>query len=165
MLAELSPLWQVLGRFHPLVLHLPIGLMLGLVVLEFLCSAGKASRGAVGTLAWLTALSAVITAASGWVLSHEDAYGGELLERHERLGIAVAVVAVIAALVHPRSGSGKRVRLFRAALLLACGLLLPAGHAGATLTHGADWLMGPLELRPPSLEASASVSPDPGSTR
>lgn len=147
------------GRLHPLVLHLPIGLMLGALVLEVLATKGKVSRAALGLFLWLAALSAVVTAASGWVLSHEEGYGGETLEWHERLGIALALASVLAALLHePSARSALRLRLYRAALVAGCVLLFPAGHQGSVLTHGADWLDGPRERAPGTGSSSSSLS-------
>jgi uncharacterized membrane protein len=133
-----------LGRLHPLALHLPIGFLLSALVLEVLATRQKLARTALGGFLWLAALSAVLAASTGWVLSHEDGYGGETLARHERLGIALAVAAVLAAMLHDRSErSAVRLGLYRAALVVACVLLVFAGHLGSTLTHGEDWLDGP----------------------
>jgi len=147
-----------LGRLHPLVLHLPIGLLLGALVLEALAARGKVARSALGAYLWLAAASAVVAASSGWILGHEEGYGGETLARHERLGIALAIASVLAALLHdPRGRAGVRLGLYRSALVVACVLLFPAGHLGSTLTHGDDWLDGPRAPRP---RAEPRVEPD-----
>ncbi|HEX6882741.1 MAG TPA: c-type cytochrome domain-containing protein [Planctomycetota bacterium] len=156
------------GRLHPLVLHFPIGLLLGALVLEALATRGKVARGALALYLWLAAGSAVLAASSGWILAHEDGYGGETLERHERLGIALAIAAVVAALLHdPRGRVGVRLGLYRSALVVACVLLVPAGHLGSTLTHGTDWLDGPRErparkVEPPALDAGVAAQPVEG---
>ncbi len=147
------------GRLHPLILHLPIGLLLGALVLEVLASKGKVTRPALGLFLWLAALSAVVTSASGWVLSHEEGYGGETLEWHERLGIALAITAVLAALLHdPRARSPRRLGFYRTALVVGCVLLVLAGHKGSVLTHGADWLDGP-RVRGELLPGNARLQP------
>jgi len=147
----------VLGRLHPLLLHLPIGFLLGALVLEVAASRGRLERSTLAAFLWLAALSAVCAAGTGWLLGQEDGYGGETVLRHERLGIAVAVAALLAALAHGRDGrSATRLGLHRAALVAACVLLVPAGHLGSTLTHGADWLEGP---RPP--RAAPAETPPP----
>ena len=139
----MPPLLERFGRLHPLFLHLPIGLLLGALVLEILATQGKLARAALTPYVWLAALSAVVSAAAGWVLGHED-YGGDTFEWHERLGIALAIAAVIAALAHAlRGSSAGRLTLYRIALVGACMMLVPAGHLGSQLTHGAEWLAGP----------------------
>ena len=154
--------FTLFGRLHPLVLHAPIGFLLAALVLEAMATRAKLARPALGLFLWLAAFAAVFTAASGCVLSHEDGYGGATLERHEQLGIALALVAVLAAILH-----GARGRLglwpYRGALLLACGLLFPAGHLGSELTHGSDWLAGPREAAdaPAAEQANPAVLAPP----
>ncbi len=155
------PTYEQFGRLHPLVLHLPIGFLLASLWLEWLATRGKLERPALALFLWLAALSAVLAAATGWVLGHEDDYGGATFERHEQLGIALAILAVLAALLHPRSGAGRRLGPYRVALLVACGLLVPAGHLGSTLTHGSDWLEGPRVRTTTEVESNTEVPPLP----
>ena len=159
------------GRLHPLVLHFPIGLLFGAVLMEVLVARGQATRRAQAVLLLCAAVSAVVAAASGWVLSHEEGYGGELLERHERLGIAVASAAVLAALVHhfgARSSSRTGLRVYQVLLGAACVLLVFTGHLGSKLTHGTDWLDGPREHEQraaPEVPSAGNAGLQPGSER
>ena len=161
----MSPILQVFGRLHPLLLHLPIGLLFGALLLELLTSMGMLQRRAFALYLWGAALSACLTASAGWVLGHEEGYDAATLERHEQLGIALAALALVAALLHDPSGRSRlRLGLARACLLASCAFLLPAGHLGSTLTHGDDWLDGP---RPRALEVvpvTAQVSGDMAAT-
>ncbi|MBI1849304.1 MAG: hypothetical protein HYR85_03065 [Planctomycetes bacterium] len=140
---------RVFGRLHPILLHLPIGLLGGLAALEFvtLFRKGIVSRGAISIVAWLTAASAVMSATTGWVLSDEAGYGGDTLETHEWLGISVAAASVVVALLHALSRGGTRVPVlaaYRVALVATMGGLLPAGHFGSTLVRGEGFLTEPL---------------------
>lgn len=146
-----------LGRLHPLVLHLPIGLVFAVFVLELGALRGIKVRPAQGPLLVLAALFALVAAGSGWILGHEDGYGGETFERHQRLGLAVAAATTTAALLFRRAErSSLATGLYRVALATALALLVPAGHLGATLTHGEDWLDGPRKRAKP-----APVEPAP----
>jgi uncharacterized membrane protein/mono/diheme cytochrome c family protein len=148
------------GRLHPLVLHFPIGLVFAVFVLEVMALRGRSMRLAQGPLLALAMLSAITTAACGWVLSHEDGYGGGELERHERLGIAVAVAVTVTALLFRRAErSPLATALYRMALATSFVLLLPAGHLGAKLTYGDDWLDGPRPRKQPSELASVDTAP------
>lgn len=139
-----------LGRLHPLVLHLPIGLVFAVFVLELGALRGIKVRPAQGPLLVLAALFALVAAGSGWILGHEDGYGGETFERHQRLGLAVAAATTTAALLFRRAErSPLATGLYRVALATALALLVPAGHLGATLTHGEDWLDGPRKRAKP----------------
>lgn len=161
MAPTFSPLVEVLGRMHPMVLHLPIGLFLGLALVELLALLGWLAlpRRVAGVWAWAAALSALASAGSGWLLGHEDGYGGETLERHENLGLIVAAASLVVAGLHQSSRDGARLgrlRAYRVALLVVAGLLVPTGHLGATLTHGEGFLLAPLRETP----APGAVEPE-----
>jgi len=161
----------VLGRLHPAVLHLPIGLLVALAAIEAVAAVRRIEmpRPIVTTLVWLTAGAAAFTAASGYLLSLEGGYEAGAVDTHMRLGLGVAAASLALALLYAaRFRAAKRGVLrvtrwraaYRANLLVALALLLPAGHYGSALTRGADWLLAPLRERagpPPSGSAYASA--------
>ena len=152
-----SALTQFLGRLHPLVLHLPIGLWLGIGVLEFggLLCRRPASRGTLAVLAWIAAAAAALAAGAGWLLAQEDGYGGRTLEAHRWLGVATAIIAVFAAAI---AGLQRRSP-FRVLLAFLLGTMLAAGHLGSQLTHGEDWLAAPFVPPPPAPTFATAVQP------
>lgn len=101
-----EPYVQLFGRLHPLVLHVPIGLILGLAALEGLgLLRGKpAPAEARAILAWLAAASALLAAASGLVLSRQEAVAA---------GITLAAI-LQASMTH---GAGFLTEPFRAAAM------------------------------------------------
>ncbi|WP_157975849.1 c-type cytochrome domain-containing protein [Lewinella sp. IMCC34191] len=120
------------GRFHPLVGHLPIGFLLLAAVLEWW--PGDQSRSAV-RVAWiLGGASAIIAAVCGWLLAAESG-GGDTLFWHRWLGVSVAVLAIAGIFVTGRGG-----RVAKGYGLLVAGVLGLAGHLGGSLTHGEDYL-------------------------
>ena len=143
-----SPWLEVLGRAHPVLLHLPLGLVPALAVLEFgaLLLRRPPAHGAVLALSWFTVLCSAAAIASGLVLAEEPGYGGDAVFVHKVAGIVLGSLCLVAALCAFRSN---RLPL-RLVLLLACAGLLPAGHFGGTLTHGDDFLFGPLAKAPPA---------------
>lgn len=157
---------QVLGRLHPLVLHLPIGLIVGLAIFEF-ASMFRPSRPRSTTivpLAWLCAAFAIFSAVSGYVLADRDGYDTDAVTPHLILGIFTAIGAVATAFTYSLSS---RMAAPRAALLVTFVLLMVTGHLGASLTHGPDFLTGPLARaikgEPPEQLASSTprFSPRP----
>jgi uncharacterized membrane protein len=127
------------GRLHPLLVHFPIALLLLAVIAEFLSLALRDARWRFVASVSLRAgaVSAVATAAAGWLLAAAGPVEPTVyLEWHRWLGTAVAVLATTAALAaYARATSLYRVSLFTA------GALLPvAGHLGAVLVWGADFL-------------------------
>src|SRR5712671_578400 len=136
----------VFGRLHLVVLHLPIGLLIGAAALEFggALLRRPAARGTIAALAWLGAIAAVTAAGSGWVLAGEGVYVQQDVDLHRWLGMAVAAASLLTAVTALRAGR----RWFRLLLALTVLLLLPAGHLGASLTHGDAYLFEPLRAQP-----------------
>jgi mono/diheme cytochrome c family protein/uncharacterized membrane protein len=137
-----SPFFGVLGRVHLVMLHLPIGVMIALLVVEVIGRVRKkeSPREVRLVLVWLGALCAVVTAVAGLQLSRESAYSHDGVFLHQWLGISVAVLAVVCALL---AQVGK-VGAYLGALVLCNVVLVPAGHVGAGITHGDGFLTEPL---------------------
>lgn len=137
-----------LGRFHPVVLHLPLGLLAGVVVLEVASWRRPEAFAPARTLAaWLLALSCLVSIGTGLILQLEDGYGGDTLDLHLWVGVAFGVMAVLFAVwcAWGRQASPRGGRIIRCGILLpAVGLGMVAGHFGGTLTHGEDFLFAHL---------------------
>lgn len=142
MIADPSPWLAVFGRAHPVLLHAPLGILPAIAVLEFgaLLLRRPSPRGPVLTLAVLAAGSAAAAAASGWVLGGESP-GSDLQTEHKTYGLILAGLSLLLPVLAVLA-----VRLpFRVLLLAACGVMVPAGHLGGSLTHGKNFLFEPLE--------------------
>jgi len=147
LLADPSSVWlEVFGRAHPVLLHLPLGLVPAIAVLEFgaMVTRRTPPRGAVLTLCWFGVVCAGLAIASGLVQAEGPGFGGDDVWWHKVAGIVVGSLVLIAALL----AFAKNRAPFRIVLLLACVGLLPAGHYGGTLTHGEGYLLDPLEALP-----------------
>ncbi len=149
---------EVFGRLHPLVLHLPVGLLAGLAVYEGVAHARREAP-APRLLVGCAAAGAVLAALTGWVLHEEPDYSGSTLEWHERLGIATAIASVVVLALR----LAQKPRLYRAGLVVTLALLAPAGHFGAQMTHGEGFLTAPLrgEDAPPEPVLPAPPAPGP----
>lgn len=137
------------GRFHPFLNHLPIGLLVGLLSIEIvsIAIASPVSRRVITGLVWITAISAAISALSGYVLARESHYGGGTIQTHRNLGLAIAGLSIVLAIVHLGAREGTRetaLKTYRVLLVVAVLLLIPAGHLGGTITHGEGFLTAPL---------------------
>ncbi|HBF23078.1 MAG TPA: hypothetical protein DDW23_04605 [Planctomycetes bacterium] len=132
---------SLFGRLHPVVLHIPLGLLAGLAVFEGVAFARREPP-APRLLVALAALGALFAAASGWFLHQQPGFGGDLVERHELLGIATAVGSCVCLGLRVRSSA----KAYRAALLATVFVVVPTGHFGATLVHGEGYLLGAKEV-------------------
>lgn len=138
------PAWlQVIGRMHPLLLHFPIVLLILALVLDLLTIRSEqlaaSLRPLIGHL-WLAgALTAAITVIMGLFLSREEGYTGDMLAWHKWSGIAIVWLA---SLSYWYRYVRKSIMITGSALTLVS--LAVAGHFGANLTHGSDFLLAPV---------------------
>jgi uncharacterized membrane protein/YHS domain-containing protein len=161
---QMSAWIEVLGRSHPMLLHAPIGIFIGLAAIELamVLARGSGWLGAVRVLATIGALSAVAAGVTGYILSQEgggQTYAGKTLDLHFYTGIACTILACLTAAV---SLWGDKPLARRALLLATLAMLFPAGHLGATMTHGADFLFAPLNRkadREPNAEFEPTITP------
>ena len=126
------------GRFHPLLVHLPIGLIVLLAFLELLACwprLKKANASAGAILAFAVPAS-IVTASCGWLLSLGGGYEDRLLQWHKWTGIAVASMCVVIGLVYWLDLK----KLYRLGLFATFAVLVWASHYGGSLTHGSDYL-------------------------
>jgi len=135
---------QVAGRMHTLVLHFPIVLLLLAVIFEMVAQEKKqSSLPALGdTLLLATALSAGASALFGLLLSREGGYESDTLRWHQWSGIGVSVLTWCWYTYRDWVRRTKNAALIASALSLVA--LLFAGHQGATMTHGENYLLAPL---------------------
>ncbi|TNE56798.1 MAG: hypothetical protein EP344_11845 [Bacteroidetes bacterium] len=139
------------GRLHPLLVHLPIGILILAYGLECLVRWRQRHdlKPAVRLALQAGAFSAVLTAASGWILGQVGDYGPAALQWHQWTGTGVAVLSVLLCL---RALERWYFPLFT---VLLAGLVL-AGHFGGTLTHGAGYVLGGAG----AVQDTAAVDPD-----
>src|SRR5512140_2716009 len=138
MAAAPNDLVLFIGRFHPLLVHLPIGALALLGALEVLAKWPRFKTAAQNRALMLGFAAAGSGAAAlcGWLLSQSGDYDAELLRWHKWAGFSLAAACFTTLLVS-RAG---RLRAYHLCLAVTLGLLVAAGHWGASLTHGRDFL-------------------------
>ncbi len=149
---------EFFGRFHPVLVHLPIGILLIACVFLVLSLNLKFAnlRPAIATLLFAGMLSAVFSCITGYFLSTSGDYEGKLVNNHQWMGIGVAFLSLLLLLVHRYSkADSRRASTFMAVLLMI--LISVTGHLGGSLTHGSDYLTAPLK----DAEGRAAIPPIP----
>jgi uncharacterized membrane protein len=134
---------EFFGRFHPVLVHLPIGILLMacLFLLLTLKPRFVNLKPAIPLLLLLGALSAIASAISGYLLADSGDYAPALVTEHQWFGISVAVLSVLLYFVNRRAITSKIPAVVAAILIV---LITITGHLGGALTHGADYLTAPL---------------------
>ena len=136
---ELPDLVAWLGRWHPLVLHFPIVLLLVAVYL------GIRGKDIPKSLLVVATIATLVTAISGFFLGTENSPKGDLLTWHEWLGVTLALVVV---LWYWLEGMKLGKKVYAKALQILIVLLVGfTGHYGGLVTHGEDFLALPTEKR------------------
>lgn len=145
-----------LGRFHVLVLHLPIGMICALFVLEWLARKEKYRYlEAASPFLWgATAVSAVATVVLGFMHFAEGSFTGPSGEMHRLFGTLVAVLATVLAFLRSGRSAAARKGLFMPASLVLVVLVAVTGHYGGNLTHGSTYLV---EYAPQFLRSLAGL--------
>lgn len=133
-----------LGRFHPLVVHLPIGILLLAGLMQIISLKGKnyvrALNPAISfTLFWggISSLGAIII---GWLLSLQGGYDENTLFWHKWLGILLTVLSFFAWLLKTN-----KIRFQKSVFFIILGIVIVlvgvTGHLGGNLTHGDTYLI------------------------
>jgi len=147
MSSSLHDLVLFLGRFHPVLVHLPIGGLVLLGVLEVLAKLPRFKGVAQNNrlILGLVAAASVTAASLGWMLSQAGGYDPQLLPWHKWTGLAVAATCTLTFLLSWLA----RPRAYRLSLLATLAVLVDASHLGASITHGRDFLtqFAPAPLR------------------
>lgn len=153
---------QLLGRFHPLLVHFPIGLLVVALFMELSTLRGRRKGLREGTywVVYLGTIFAVLSALFGWLLRTQEDYTGELVDNHQYTGIATVVLALLTTLLLRLTIKGKLsdFRAYRAGLTTTVILLTIAGHLGASLTHGEDYLTSVLPGNQDSYDNTKGVA-------
>ena len=110
-------LLDYLGRFHPVLVHLPIGFLLAAVFLECLSSLKgyKKVRKAVRFLLLIGFAAALFTSLTGWLHADSGEFDAKLVKSHRALGIVLTLFSLVALILHGRKNKEVRVGYFMAA--------------------------------------------------
>ena len=137
--------WELfIGRFHPLIVHLPIGIFILGYIFEVLFQLGYRnlinSRKLIIVTYSLGLLAGIFAALTGWLLSFSDVYGMKSLNDHKYLGIATLVVMLFV-IIYQIKASLEKAKFKLALSTLAILLTGLTGHFGGNLTHGPNYLV------------------------
>lgn len=114
---------ELIGKFHPLLVHLPIGFLLIAVVFIWIKESSRVVKISIG----LGAIAAIASVITGLLLADNEGYDGEV-QLHKWFGIVLTTVSATMWFLPEK--------FWKAGSAVMTMLLLLTGHYGGTLTHG-----------------------------
>jgi len=148
----------LLGRFHVVVLHIPLGVIVALCLLEFLSRREKYRYlASASTYLWIIgAASAIVTVAFGYMHFAEGSFDSASGFQHRTFGTILAIVFTIVAVLRAGKLAGRFAAWFFPASILMLLLATITGHFGGNLTHGSGYLV---EYAPQFVRSMAGLGP------
>ncbi|MDQ7948683.1 MAG: c-type cytochrome domain-containing protein [Pedobacter sp.] len=137
-------LFELIGRLHPLVVHLPIGILFLTICIEFYIKIKRniSIKPFLPVLWGMGFLTSVLACIMGWMLKLEGGYQEKTLGMHQNFGIALAIFSGVVFF----SLKFKKLHKIKFPLVvISLFLLFATGHLGGNLTHGEDYLSQPLQ--------------------
>lgn len=136
---------EIFGRFHPLLVHFPIGFLFLAFFLELFSGLKllRKIRGAVRFSVSLGLLSSILAALTGWFLSDEGGYEPDLLFRHRLFGLmSVAICLMLwVVITYGKNLPKPKRRPVRIVVFVVLVILITiTGHFGGSMTHGRNYL-------------------------
>src|ERR1035438_8230826 len=135
---------QFFGHLHPVLVHLPIGILL--LACLFLWQSRKDRyahlQPAINIILLIGMISAIAACITGYMLYQTGDYDEDAVDLHQWMGISVAVVSIIT--FYCRRKIALQKWQLPLSLLLVI-LIFITGHLGGSITHGSDYLTQPLQ--------------------
>lgn len=145
------------GRFHPILVHLPIGILAFGIILVFLSKKDSTKHLDSIRLAFLLGgIAAVLSSISGFLQYQNEGYTWDTVQFHLILGWSTVIASFwLFYEVNKSTSFPKNFRIKSAGLF---GLLLFTGHLGGNITHGEEYL---IEVLPPEMQSLLGYEIEP----
>ncbi len=133
---------QWLGKFHPIVVHFPIALLVAAAVAELLHMATDKQMfvAAAQFSVWFGAIAAVVAAVLGWCFGGFQLVDEDwVITTHRWMGSATGAWAILVVVLNAVSSPQQR-RSYLIALFVGAAMVGVTGFFGGALIHGLDHL-------------------------
>lgn len=159
---------EFIGHFHPVVVHLPIGILIFTFLLEFIQLKSKTKFDQAILLGtFIGTLFAIVSATMGWLLSLDGGYDEQLLNNHQYAGWILCFFCIVLVIIkkyfHALSYFNQLNKLLWGIIII---VLFLVGHFGGSITHGADYLSFKIATsnkevkKALSIDSVSALSPD-----
>ncbi|MDN3689414.1 c-type cytochrome domain-containing protein [Cyclobacterium jeungdonense] len=143
-----NPLWVLLGRFHPLILHFPIVLILlvtaGIILAQL--KPGIIHPSVIRAILGVSVVASLFAIGAGYVLYLSEDYSGPLVSNHFYGALVTGSCLSIATIFYELRLVSDQVSraFFFGFLILTNASLAYTSHLGGSLTHGEYYLSEPI---------------------
>lgn len=147
---------QLLGRLHPLIVHLPIGFILLGLLLKWFDRKRLEHQKVIPLVFFWGGISAVVACITGYLQYLGEGYAFETVKWHLWSGIATALFSF---LMYAKLKGMKAVDFLAKTPALVLPILFLilisfTGHQGGNITHGENYLIEPL---PNSIKSALGI--------
>lgn len=134
---------ELIGHFHPLFVHLPIGILLIGLLLQWLSDKPNYAgiQPAIKAIFLVGTIAALFSCITGYMLSISDDYDQSLINWH--MWFAIGVLLLSAILYTKEVNPNVQVNKTVLSITLLITIMI-TGHLGGSLTHGSDYISKPL---------------------
>ncbi len=131
---------ELIGHFHPVLVHLPIGIFVMVIVMDGLTRFEKFSylSTSIRLILGIGILSAMFSLITGYALSLEVSNNQALVDNHQWTAIGTTALFVVYFFVRQKLMAKRLAHTYTLTLLLF--MLAWTGHQGGSLTHGEGFL-------------------------
>ena len=150
---------QLIGRLHPVVVHLPIGFIITGLLLQWFDRKNHEWSKIIAMVFLWGFISATIASISGYLLYKGEGYSFDTVKFHLWFGIATAIFSLLMYLRLLPPSQMDFIRRMPVVLLsfLLLFLISFTGHLGGNITHGSDYLLEPL---PNNIKSFLGLGPE-----
>lgn len=131
---------ELIGRFHPVLVHLPIGIFVMVILMDGLARFDKFAylSASIRLILRVGILSAVLSLITGYTLSLEGSNNQDLVDNHQ--WTAIGTTALFVAYYFFRQQLLAKRLAHALTLIFLLVMLAWTGHQGGSLTHGEGFL-------------------------
>ncbi len=137
---------QLLGRLHPLLVHLPIGFIMAGLLLQFYFRKTKEYAHIIRLMYLWATIASAMACITGYLQYQGEGYTFETVKWHLWLGVATMVFSLLMFFKYNEPVKLKFLKRVPIPVFIVGIFMLVSftGHLGGTITHGEDYLLEPL---------------------
>lgn len=142
-----------LAHFHPLLVHLPIGTIILSFGLEVYTRfrPNRAYQELISFALGFTAISALASLGTGWLMGEDGGFDEELLFLHRWMAVAFTTITILLFILK-RSRTISLNKLYMPFFIIALILIGITGHLGGSMTHGENYLFTDTSVKKNSIK-------------